>query len=722
MKRARSLLRRTFPGLLFLLAFLPRAVQPVSRPLVWYLRSAHFVEAMLRGDFGNTVYSEHPGMGLMWPVGTGLKIYWAVSGIAPAAHTVPLDFEPIHFTGPVPRSELAVALLPLAFLIALGIVAAYAMLRRLFDETIAITASILLAISPYHLAESKVLHLDAWLSTSMFLSALAMLIYRRERQTKWLCLSGALSGLAIATKTPALFLVPFFALVLLVDAIRDLVTGEERGAYAVFRHLLAPLLPYLLSLAVVYVALFPVLWVDPDKGLDAVKWGLTRHATTAHPRRSFFLGQVITEDPGWPLYAVTLLFRTSEVTLVFLVAGAMLAAAHLLSHRRLSATAVDEALLVAYVIFFLLEVSLPEKKIPRYVLPTIPVLDTLAAIALVAWARKLVSRDHRMIVTAVALPLLLQAALVLPRHPYYGTTFNHVAGGPRAAARVILLGNEAEGFAQLAAYLNDLPNAGRTVVAAQPKHVFNQTFEGTTVDIDSRPSDYVAFHRNHTVRKYKFETWGTIWERYAARTPERRIDFDGVPYAWLYPTLPDDVHPEHTQLVHIGARFRYLGHDLLRTDVSPGDRFPLVLYWQTTQPVTEDLSVFVHLLAPDGRLIWQDDGAANHDNRPTWTWEPGEIVIDPHTVPLPSDLPEGDYVLTAGLYDWMTGDRLRVTDPTHSEKIDTIRIATLSVRRPSTPLDVWAARALAALILVSVPVAVARARKQDNCLEPSDTL
>jgi len=96
---------------------------------------------MLRGDFGNTVYSEHPGMGLMWPVGIGLKIFWAIAGIAPAAHTVPLDFEPIHFTGPVPRSELAVALLPLAFLIALGIVAAYAMLRRLFDETIAITAT-----------------------------------------------------------------------------------------------------------------------------------------------------------------------------------------------------------------------------------------------------------------------------------------------------------------------------------------------------------------------------------------------------------------------------------------------------------------------------------------------------------------------------------------------------------------------------------------------------
>ena len=210
-----------FSLLLFLLAFLPRAIQPVSRPLVWYLRSAHFIEAVLTGNWADTVYSEHPGVALMWPAGIGLKIYWTISGVTPAAHAVPPDFEPIHFFGPVPVAEIAAALIPLALLIALGILGIYLLLRRLFGEATAAVAAILLALSPYYLAQSKVLHLDAWMATLMLLSALALLLHRREHLTRWLLLSGALGGLALLVKTTALFLLPFTALVLLVDATRN---------------------------------------------------------------------------------------------------------------------------------------------------------------------------------------------------------------------------------------------------------------------------------------------------------------------------------------------------------------------------------------------------------------------------------------------------------------------------------------------------------------------
>ena len=154
-------IRRAFPAALFVVAFLPRAIQPVSRPLVWYLRSAHFVEAVLAGDWANTVYSEHPGVSLMWPVAIGLKLYWVLSGITPAAESVPQDFEPIKFFEPVPVAEIAVALLPLALLISLSVVSTYFLLRRLFDEATAAVAALLLALSPYYLAQSKILHLDA---------------------------------------------------------------------------------------------------------------------------------------------------------------------------------------------------------------------------------------------------------------------------------------------------------------------------------------------------------------------------------------------------------------------------------------------------------------------------------------------------------------------------------------------------------------------------------
>jgi hypothetical protein len=703
---------------LFLLAFLPRAIQPVSRPLVWYLRSAHFIEAVLSGDWVNTVYSEHPGVTLMWPVGIGLKLYWVLSGITPAAHTVPLDFEPIHFFGPVPRVEIAAALIPLALLIALGVVGAYLMLRRLFDDTTSAVAGLLLAFSPYYLAQSKILHLDATMATLMLLSALALLAYRRERKARWVLLSGVLGGLALLVKIPALFLLPYTGLVLLTDSVHNPQATAYNTRY-VIRSLVFPLSVWCLAAVVVYFAFWPVMWVEPGRGLAAVRWGITRHAATAHDSPTLFLGRVMRDDPGPLFYVVSMLFRTGEIELAFLVVAALLGITHLLRGRPASNESggqkthvlIDLLLLGGYAIFYLAQMSLGAKKMPRYILPSLLMMDVLAATGVVAWARSLAGEHQRLGLALMALPVLVQAMLSLGKHPYYGTALNWLAGGPPVASRAILIGEEGEGYAELAGYLNARHDAGTLTVAAQLKHVFNQTFHGTTVEIDggqgmaSIPADYLAFHRNYTARDYKIGEWGHLWERYAPRTPEREIQFDGVSYAWLYPVLSSGVGPEHAQINRLGDRFRFLGYDLRENEAAPGDRVPVVLYWQATDPLTEDLSIFLHLVDSAGELIWQDDGAARHGDRPTWSWAPGETIVDPHTVALPSDLPEGEYALTTGLYDWQTGERLSVRqlDGTRMTE-DRVSVATLAVRQPRTHAAAWLARGLALLTLLSALV------------------
>jgi hypothetical protein len=315
----------------------------------------------------------------------------------------------------------------------------------------------------------------------------------------------------------------------------------------------------------------------------------------------------------------------------------------------------------------------------------------------------------------MVLPVLTQAGLSLGRHPYYGTALNWLAGGPPAASWAILIGEEGEGYAELAAYLNARSDAGRLTVAAQLKHVFNQIFHGTTVEIDERRdmshirADYLLFHRNYTARDYKIEQWEGLWERYAPRMPEREIRFDGVPYAWLYPVLSPDVGPEHAQITQFGERFRFLGYDLRGIEAAPGDCVPVVLYWQATEPVTEDLSIFLHLLDPAGELIWQDDGAADHGDRPTWSWSPDETIVDPHTVVLPWDLPEGEFALTTGLYDWQTGERLPVyrSDGTRLTE-DRVPVATLVVRQPRTRSAARVARGLALLTVLSALVSGSR--------------
>lgn len=67
-------LRRWGLVCLFLLAFVPRALYPVSRSLQWYFRSSEFIQAILQGDWAGTLLAEHPGVTVMWLAGAAL---WA---------------------------------------------------------------------------------------------------------------------------------------------------------------------------------------------------------------------------------------------------------------------------------------------------------------------------------------------------------------------------------------------------------------------------------------------------------------------------------------------------------------------------------------------------------------------------------------------------------------------------------------------------------------------
>ena len=54
----------------------------------------------------------------------------------------------------------------------------------------------------------------------------------------------------------------------------------------------------------------------------------------------------------------------------------------------------------------------------------------------------------------------------------------------------------------------------------------------------------------------------------------------------------------------------------------------------------------------------QLDGYPRGGERPTSTWQPGERLTDGRVIVLPPDLPEGEYRLLVGLYDWQDGVRL----------------------------------------------------------------
>lgn len=98
---------------------------------------------------------------------------------------------------------------------------------------------------------------------------------------------------------------------------------------------------------------------------------------------------------------------------------------------------------------------------------------------------------------------------------------------------------------------------------------------------------------------------------------------------------------------------------LLLNDQSSSNALRLVLYWRADQPVTEDLVVFVHLVAASG-VVAQSDGEPAGGQFPTSCWPAGALVADEHTLEMIDAPPGANLSLLVGLYRWPSLERLSV--------------------------------------------------------------
>lgn len=82
----------------------------------------------------------------------------------------------------------------------------------------------------------------------------------------------------------------------------------------------------------------------------------------------------------------------------------------------------------------------------------------------------------------------------------------------------------------------------------------------------------------------------------------------------------------------------------------------VALAWESVAPLAADYTVFVHAYDAEGNLLATGDGPPRSGHFPTSLWQPGDRIIDIHTLPAPD---EGDIARVAvGLYDPATGERL----------------------------------------------------------------
>jgi len=125
--------------------------------------------------------------------------------------------------------------------------------------------------------------------------------------------------------------------------------------------------------------------------------------------------------------------------------------------------------------------------------------------------------------------------------------------------------------------------------------------------------------------------------------------------------------PERPLDVSLGGEVRLLGCDLPADHAEVGEVMPVTLYWQGLSPMHEDYTIFVHLTDTAGQVMAQHDGYPLDGSYPTSAWPVGVILADRVEIPIPPDLPPGEYTLKTGMYLLSTLERLPVAGDVSGE-------------------------------------------------------
>jgi mannosyltransferase len=134
-----------------------------------------------------------------------------------------------------------------------------------------------------------------------------------------------------------------------------------------------------------------------------------------------------------------------------------------------------------------------------------------------------------------------------------------------------------------------------------------------------------------------------------------QLTVEDRPRRFELPPGGEDVNVTCGEGVHL-ARFE------LPSRIAAGATVPLTLTWQAGGATTRNWKVFIHVLDGAGVKRTQNDGYPADGQAWSSSWQPNEVIVDVHNVPLPADLPAGDYTVRLGLYDEQSGERLPCGD------------------------------------------------------------
>lgn len=506
----------------FLVALTPRVVDherfvTIDEGLHWFPRTEQFVLGLTTGDLALTNQAPHPGVTTMWCGAIG-TLAWDLTHDGPPVGRI----EENAF-----RNTLR---WPVAVLTALGAAVGYALMRRLLPPTTAALAALWWALDPYLAAHGRILHTDALVTTFMAVSLLAALAAHRERpldRRMW-ALSAIAGGLALLTKISAVIALPLIALIAAADVAPAIFADGSadatrmQRARAVAKAVAPRLAAWAGVSALVWIALFPGVWVDPIGVAANLVWGVELGASP-HESGNYFLGDYV-ENPGLWFYPVAIALRLTPWTAIGAAIGTVLAV------RRRDAATWFAVITAVMLVFFTISL----KKLDRYALPLFPFLDALAAVGWIGVA-ELVWGARRPIPAwlgpaGIGVAGGISATYLASVHSYELATYNPMFGGIRTAERSILVG-WGEGLEDVGDWLQVNGSCADVVASAQPAPLQPFSCASIVPLSQANGADWVVLYVNQVQRDLQ----PAITHRYLGRVdPDYVVAHDGTPLAWVF--------------------------------------------------------------------------------------------------------------------------------------------------------------------------------------------
>ncbi len=401
--------------------------------------------------------------------------------------------------------------------------------RRFFGQRVAIISSLIFALLPVVIAQTKVAALDAML---VFMFTLSVYLFIRGlKSRKYFCLSLLATGLTVATKFNAITL--FVLLPAIYFAFRK---PKAIGK----KHLL--LIPA--ASALILYAVWPRLWLDPIGGmLSNVSWWESLGNVS-----EYFLGGM-----AHPVYymATYVIVTAPAIVLAMLAIGIAWS-----SKERKFGHLVMLAWL--FIPLFLYSFYHLRQGGARYVFMIYPAFSILAALG-VHWVATRVSRFFRgrgrqLIAYSVvpALVLIYLVSIASAVDPYYLDYYNELAGGPKNVYdnKMFALAYMGEGIDAATYWVNEHAEFNSTVqLFVMPRHVI-PPLRGDINDLTPFIPNYISgkgninWYMNDTKPEAEYLVENLFYRWYEDPAFLQKlgtnykevysVDVMGAPIAWVY--------------------------------------------------------------------------------------------------------------------------------------------------------------------------------------------